>query len=297
MKFGKFDLLWQVLDHVELGHGIYVGDSGVELLLQLLDDVRVAQAVVQQGARRVARGVAASDELGQGFGRELRAAQLLALLVLALHQARQQVDAVDLVGIVEALLDTGDGDAGQVLDGLDALGEEGIREVLGPRLDPGHAADRTTLSVSPGIIMRDIFGINHLRRNFSSPVQYLNGRSRPGRRIRSLAYLRKILALLQHAEGSTERQIADYVEGKVIEPVQGIHLCVTARRLLGHTVPLLHQHLQIGVHVLLELADRLGAEGVGNRLALAGVLGAVARVEEAALDRDECIVVFTRGRY
>jgi hypothetical protein len=45
------------------------------------------------------------------------------------------------------------------------------------------------------------------------------------------------------------------------------------------------------VHVLLELADGLGAEGVSYSLALAGVLRAVAGVEEAALDGDEGVVV------
>jgi len=45
------------------------------------------------------------------------------------------------------------------------------------------------------------------------------------------------------------------------------------------------------VHVLLELTDGFGAEGVGYGLALAGVLRAVAGVEEAALDGDEGVVV------
>ena len=45
------------------------------------------------------------------------------------------------------------------------------------------------------------------------------------------------------------------------------------------------------MYVLLELADGLGAEGVGHGLALAGVLRAVASVEEAAPDGDEGVVV------
>lgn len=51
------------------------------------------------------------------------------------------------------------------------------------------------------------------------------------------------------------------------------------------------QLFEVVVHVLLELADGLGAEGVGHGLALAGVLRAVAGVEEAALDGDEGVVV------
>jgi hypothetical protein len=47
------------------------------------------------------------------------------------------------------------------------------------------------------------------------------------------------------------------------------------------------------VHVLFELADALGAEGVGDGLALAGVLCAVSSVEQTTLDGDEGIVVVT----
>ena len=51
------------------------------------------------------------------------------------------------------------------------------------------------------------------------------------------------------------------------------------------------QRLQVVCHVLLELADALGAESVGDCLSFAGMLGAVAGVEEASLNRDECVVV------
>lgn len=47
------------------------------------------------------------------------------------------------------------------------------------------------------------------------------------------------------------------------------------------------------VHVLLELANALAAEGVRDGFAFAGVFDSVAGVEEAALDADEGIVVFT----
>lgn len=56
-------------------------------------------------------------------------------------------------------------------------------------------------------------------------------------------------------------------------------------------VPLALQLLEIVVDVLLELADGFCGESVGDGLALAGVLGAVARVEEAAADGDEGVVV------
>lgn len=47
------------------------------------------------------------------------------------------------------------------------------------------------------------------------------------------------------------------------------------------------------MHVLLELADGLGAECVRDSLALSSVFGAVTGVEETSLDRDEGIVVLT----
>jgi hypothetical protein len=47
------------------------------------------------------------------------------------------------------------------------------------------------------------------------------------------------------------------------------------------------------VDVLLELADGFRGEGVRDDLPFAGVFGAVARVEETALDADEGVVVFT----
>ena len=51
------------------------------------------------------------------------------------------------------------------------------------------------------------------------------------------------------------------------------------------------------VHVLLELADGLCGEGVRDRLALAGVFSAVPRVEEAAADGDEGVIVFTEEEF
>ena len=47
------------------------------------------------------------------------------------------------------------------------------------------------------------------------------------------------------------------------------------------------------MHVLLELANALGAEGVRDGLALASVLGTVSCVEETALNRHESIIVLT----
>lgn len=48
--------------------------------------------------------------------------------------------------------------------------------------------------------------------------------------------------------------------------------------------------------VLLELADGLCGEGMSDGLALASVFGAIAGVEQTALNRNESIVVVTVRR-
>lgn len=52
-----------------------------------------------------------------------------------------------------------------------------------------------------------------------------------------------------------------------------------------------HQHLQIARDILLELANALGAEGVGDSLSFTGVFRAVTCVEEASLNGDEGVIV------
>lgn len=44
---------------------------------------------------------------------------------------------------------------------------------------------------------------------------------------------------------------------------------------------------------MLELRDRLGAEGMGDGLALASMFGAVASIKETAVNGDEGVVVVT----
>jgi hypothetical protein len=133
----------------------------------------------------------------------------------------------------------------------------------------------------------------NLPRYLTPTVQHLDSRRKSRLRIRRLPHLSKVPTLLQHAERRTEGQIANDVEGEVVEPVQGVHLVPTAFLRGRALVPLLLQEFEVVVHVLLELADGFGGEGVRDRLALAGVFGAVAGVEEAAADGDEGVVVFT----
>ena len=54
---------------------------------------------------------------------------------------------------------------------------------------------------------------------------------------------------------------------------------------------MLHQHLQVVCDVLFELADALGAEGVGDSLSFTRVFGSVTGVEEASLNGDEGVIV------
>lgn len=56
---------------------------------------------------------------------------------------------------------------------------------------------------------------------------------------------------------------------------------------------MLDEQFEVAVDVLFELADGFGGEGVRDGFALAGVFGAVAGIEQAALDGDEGVVVFT----
>ena len=75
--------------------------------------------------------------------------------------------------------------------------------------------------------------------------------------------------------------------------MQAVDLAVLAVGILRERVPLAHEDLEILVHVCLELANALGREGVRDGLALTCMLDAVSSIEEATMDTDEDIVVFT----
>ena len=264
----------QILDLL-VGRDVVGRQRLVELGLQFLDAFRVHEHVEEQGAGGVGSGVRARDQLGEGFGREFCAAEFLAVFVLAFHEAGEQVDAVDLaaLGGFEAGVNAGDGDSGEVLDCFDALCEEGVHEVFGVGLDPRNAAD----------------GVG----DFASAVEDFDGRGVGWGSVGVCPDFCDVLAALEHAEGGAEGQVADDVEGNVVEPVQAVHAVEAAAGLLAELVPLRGEHLEVVVHVLFELADALGAEGVGDGLALAGVLCAVSGVEQTTLDGDEGIVVVT----
>lgn len=82
-------------------------------------------------------------------------------------------------------------------------------------------------------------------------------------------------------------QVSDYVKGEVVEPVEGVDggvFLAGARGGGGESIPLFDELLEVVMHILLELADGLGAEGVGDSLPLSSVFGAVPCVEEPALN-------------
>lgn len=269
----------QIADHVVVGNVCAVGDGGVELLLKLLVHARVAAEVVEQRAGRVGRGVAAGNELCQGLGGQFLAAERLALFVSAFLEAREEVLAFNIGRVLNAALDARDSDTSKVLNGVEALAEEGIRQPAGIWLQLREAAERGT----------------HL----TAAVKDVNGRGVDGRAIGRLANLGKVDTSVEHAKGGTKGEVADNVKGEVVEPGQAVEvgflLAVLAAlgALLDEGVELVDKEAQVGVHVGLKLADGLGGKGVRHELALAGVLCAVAGVEEAAADGDKGIVEFT----
>ena len=133
--------------------------------------------------------------------------------------------------------------------------------------------------------------------NLAAAVEDLDGGRVDGRSVGRGADLGHVGAGGEHAEGLAEGEVADDVEGEVVEPLEAVQVggLVGALGVLDQVVPLLDEELEVGVHVGLELQDRLGGKGVRDDLALAGVLGAVAGVEETTANAHEGIVEVTAG--
>ena len=221
-------------------------------------------------ARCIARGIAASDQLRQRLGRELLSAQLLPLLIRPLHQSREQINPLTFLAGFQPLVDSGNGNASEILDRLDSVAKERIGQVHGVRFELRHASQRGA--------------------DLSSAIQHLNGRCIGDGRRGRLAHLGPVPALSEHAKRRAEGQIADDVEGEVVEPAQAVQPRVSRGR-RSQAVPLPHELDKIGVDVLFKVGDVLGREGVRDGLPLARVLGAVPRVEETAANGDKGIVV------
>ena len=184
-----------VLDVGEVFDGVVAGDAFtdfvIEFFLQFLEDARCAHDPVEDGTGRVGGGIGTCDELSECFSREFLAAELLATGVFALHEAGEEVDAAD-VRIFKPLIYTGDGDAGEVFDGLDTLAEELVWEVLGVGFQLGEATE--------------------CARDFAATVEYLNGGGGGGRGGGCLLDGGFVLFFLEHAEGSAESEVPDDVE-------------------------------------------------------------------------------------
>ena len=89
-------------------------------------------------------------------------------------------------------------------------------------------------------------------------------------------------------------KIADYVKGKIVEPVQGIDFSISlASRLClgGQSIPLPEQYLKIRTNVRLKLVHVLGTESVRDGFPLPCMFDSVSCIEEPSLDTDKGIVV------
>lgn len=267
-----------ILDHGVGGNVDVAGDGLVQGLVQLLDDAGSALAPVQDGTGSVGSGIRAGNQLGEGLGGQFLAAESVAVLILAFHQTGEEIDT-GVVGHdlgLDTLVDTGNSNTSQVLDSLHTLGEELIRDVLGEGNQRRHAAEGS--------------------RDFTTAVEDLDRLDILGRVIGVQAHLRNVFTLLEHAERSTKGQVTDDIESQEVEPVESVQAGVASLGVgleIGHLPPLLDEHLNVAVNVLLELADGLGAESVRDSLALASVLSTVASVEKTATDRDESVVEVT----
>lgn len=268
----------QVADHVVCGNIDLGRDGSIHLGLQLLQHSWCACHVVEEGARRVGRGVAAGNQLRQSLSGELLASQRLALVVATFHQARQQILSLLRRRVAQSALHARNGNAGQVLDGVEAVGEEGVGQPLGIGLQLREAAKSGA----------------HL----AATVQDLNGRGVDGLAVGRCLDLGNVCAGGEHAKGCSEGEVADDIKGQVVEPRQTVDESLLAARNgtgADEVVELLHKQLQVAVDVRLKLRDGPCREGVGHKLSLARVLCAIAGIEETATDGNKGIVEFADG--
>lgn len=108
-----------------------------------------------------------------------------------------------------------------------------------------------------------------------------------------LADLRLILALGQHTEWFSKRQVSNNVESQVVEPVERIHMIPFSLLLsaLRPSIPLLLQLFKVMMNILLKLQHTLGRKGVRYRLSLSRMFRTIPRVEQTTPDRHEGVVV------
>lgn len=122
-----------------------------------------------------------------------------------------------LFWVVETVFDAGYSDTSKVLDGFDALAEEGIWEVFGVWLECGKATKSSELWS-----MYEGYGADisvYLPRHFTSPVQNFDSWCIGWRCVWRGSDFGKIFALLQHAKWSAKGQVTYDIECKVVEPI------------------------------------------------------------------------------
>lgn len=91
-------------------------------------------------------------------------------------------------------------------------------------------------------------------------------------------------------------QVTDDIESEIVEPVQGVDVGVVLSGACGsrrQSIPLFDELIQVVMHVLLKLADGLGAEGVRHGFPLPSMLRSISSGENSTLDAYEGIVVVT----
>jgi hypothetical protein len=133
---------------------------------------------------------------------------------------------------------------------------------------------------------------HNLPRDFASPIQHVDSRCITNLLLAQPPHLGNILPLLQHTKRLPKRQIADNIEGQVIKPMQGIHAVeLPFGNRSSALVPLLLELLKVVVDILFKLADGFSREGMRDSFAFPRMFSAVTRIEKAAADRDEGVVV------
>ena len=126
--------LRQIPDFLKLWYAV-IPERRIQLFLKLWNDVWRLQTMVEDGTASITCRVASGDQLCKSFSSKLFATHLFTFCVSTFHQTRKQINAIDLVGIVNTFLHTSNGDPCEVLYSLNAFGEERIGQSLRVRFE------------------------------------------------------------------------------------------------------------------------------------------------------------------
>mgnify|MGYP005988801509 CR=1 FL=1 len=238
----------QIAHHVMSWHIHTIRDCGIKFLLELFKRSRIANEIIQQRTRGVGCGITTSNQLCESLSGKFLAAKRSALLVAAFLKASKEIFAVDIGRVLNSTLDSGDSNTCEVLDCVEAVTEEWIREVAGVGLQSWVAAKSCT--------------------DFTSSVQNLNGRGVDGRAIGGVSNFGKINTSGKHTERSTEGKVANNVKGQIVEPGEAVEASffvagrIAESTLLNELVELFDEEVKIGVDIRLKLSNGFGRESV-----------------------------------